>query len=83
MKMIAKWIYFSFIGTLVGFLLSIVLSIGWFLFSWIVLGYGDSGPEWVNILSYAVIILSFVVGFALGQVWFIAEMLSERKSSGE
>jgi len=70
MTVINRWIITTAISVFLGFVLGYALGMIWFLFSLFILGYGDSGPSWVNSVSDISFSLGFVVSILLGQLFF-------------
>ncbi len=70
-KHLQKWmLYFltsAIIGGIVGFLLLCI----WFLFSWIFLGYGDSGPSWINTVNEVFFWGAVCLAIIFGQILFV------------
>jgi hypothetical protein len=57
-----------FWGLLLGGLLGLVLNIFWFIFTLTVLGYGDSGPEWLIAVNNWIFIISMAICLIGSQV---------------
>jgi hypothetical protein len=68
-----KWFIYSTIGILLGALLGVVLSWLWFFFRLFILGYGDSGPSWINVVTDFLLGGSIIIGFLGGQFLFVIE----------
>ena len=66
-----QWLKYTVTSVFLGFVLGYVLLWAWFLFSRIVLGYGDSGPSWLNIVNDVVLYGGVVSGIVAGQLFFI------------
>jgi hypothetical protein len=65
-----QWLTYSIISVMVGLILG--YSLGWmcFFLSLSFVGYGDSGPSWVNTVSDWVLLASLLAGIVGGQVLF-------------
>ncbi len=46
------------LGLILGWVVGGALGVVWFIFNSILLGYGDSGPEWVNTVTTWIQIIS-------------------------
>jgi len=60
---------FLIIGLIAGWVLGFFLTNIWFLFRLAILGYGDSGPGWINTVDTWIWIISIFVGMIITQ-WF-------------
>jgi hypothetical protein len=69
-----KWFIYSTIGILVGTVLGIVLAWFWFFFGLFILGYGDSGPSWINTVTDILWWGAIVIGILAGQIMFFIEL---------
>lgn len=58
-----------FLGLIGGGVLGYVLNSIWFFFRLVALGYGDSGPLWVNEVNKWIWIFSILVGLIASQ-WY-------------
>jgi hypothetical protein len=72
-KNLYKWAIYSVAWLIAGIAFSYGILLIWFLFTWIVLGYGDSGPDWINKVNNGILITGVLAGFILGQLWFFKE----------
>jgi hypothetical protein len=48
-------------GLVIGLILGFVLNVIWFSFRLAVLGYGDSGPEWIIAVNNWIFIISIAI----------------------
>jgi hypothetical protein len=64
------WLIYTFTSAILGFILGYALLWVWFLFSRIILGYGDSGPSWLNIVNDIFFYGGLMAGIIAGQLWF-------------
>lgn len=71
------WLKHTAITVLIGVVGGYVLSWVWYLFALLLLGYGDSGPSWMNNVNDLSILLVFFVVVAIGQILFIKKKLME------
>lgn len=60
-KGIKKRFVFLFWGLVIGGVLGLVLNIIWFIFTLTVLGYGDSGPQWIIAVNNWIFIISMAI----------------------
>lgn len=67
---IPKRLIYLLIGLGVSFLLSFTLGFIWMIIKGIILGYGDSGPDWVNTVTEWIQIVSVVICLVLSQTLF-------------
>jgi len=64
------WLTYSLTSVLLGSVLGYFLGWIWFLSGLFLLGYGDSGPEWVNTVNKCVLLAGLLAGIAGGQILF-------------
>ena len=66
MSTLKKWLIYFFVSIFAGLAIGYVLLWVWFFFRLFILGYGDSGPSWINTVSDIVfwggVGLSIIVG---------------------
>lgn len=72
-KHLKKWFLFLLLSVLVGGGVGFFLLWSWFLFRWIFLGYGDSGPQWIDIVNTLVFWGGFALSIVGGQILFIVD----------
>ena len=65
---ISKRFIFLLLGVVSGFILSFVLTFIWLLVKGYMLGYGDSGPGWVNKVTDMIQLLSVLIGVVSAQL---------------
>lgn len=58
-----------FLGLILGWVLGGALTLIWFIFNSIVLGYADRGPRWVNTVNTVIQIISILTGLIASQ-WY-------------
>lgn len=61
---------FLIFGFGLGLLLAFVLGFIWLVITGFVLGYGDSGPDWFNTVTYWIKIISIALSLVLSQLIF-------------
>lgn len=66
-----RWTLHVIIGAIAGLVIGYSLGWLWFLFVWLVLGYGDSGPTWINTSNDYVFLFGFIIGILGGQIIFL------------
>ncbi len=54
---------------ILGCVLAFILGFVWFFFKLIILGYGDSGPQWINTVYTYIEIISIFSG-AIASQWY-------------
>lgn len=64
------WYKFTVGTVLVGIICGFILSWIWYFFSLFILGYGDSGPSWVNLINNLSMLFGFLLPVVIGQVIF-------------
>jgi hypothetical protein len=79
MMYLRKWFTYFVLGCLTGLVLGLILGWVWFFFRLIILGYGDSGPSWINIVSDYLFWGGFFLGIIGGQILFYIERKEEKK----
>jgi hypothetical protein len=77
-KKIKRWLIYTFISTIVGFILGYALLWAWFFFSLLILGYGDSGPPWINAVTNFVFWVGLAIGILGGQMIFFTKIFKGR-----
>jgi hypothetical protein len=65
-----QWLTYSIIGVMFGLILGYLLGSMWYFVTLLILGYGDSGPSWVNTVSDGVLIAGLLAGIVSGQLLF-------------
>ena len=71
---------FLVIGSVFGLVLSFSLIFLWLVIKGYILGYGDSGPEWVGIVSDSIEIVVFIVCLVLSQIMFTRYKKKQEKN---
>ena len=79
MAKLKKWVIYFSISILLGCVLGYVFVWLWFLFSVFLLGYGDSGPPWVNLISDLVFFIGLGVAIIGGQILFFTYWGKKRR----
>jgi hypothetical protein len=74
-----QWFIYSTTGILLGALLGFVLGWLWFFFRLFILGYGDSGPSWINTVTDFILGGGIVIGSLGGQLLFFIVCKNEKK----
>lgn len=69
-KMLRQWALFSACGAFLGLLIAYLLEVLWFILRWLLLGYGDSGPEWIATVNVIIFWLSLLMCIFVAQVYF-------------
>jgi len=75
--MIRRWFIYTSISAIVGFILGYALLWVWFWFSLLILGYGDSGPSWVNTVNDVVFWGGLAISILGGQLLFFSKSLKK------
>ncbi len=57
-------------GLIFGFALGFILAVIWLTIKGFMLGYGDSGPDWVNTVSDGIQIVSIIFSLLMSQLLF-------------
>jgi ABC-type multidrug transport system permease subunit len=57
-------------GLVLGIVLGVLLNYIWFFFGLIVLGYGDSGPEWLTTVNRFIYVFSLAICLLGSQVFY-------------
>ncbi len=70
MNKVKRWFVYTLSGVILGFILGYLLLWGWFFFRLMVLGYGDSGPSWINTVNDIVFWAGLAIGIIGGQLLF-------------
>jgi len=73
--MIRRWFIYTFVSAIVGFILGYALLWVWFWFRVIILGYGDSGPSWVDTVNDVVFWGGLGISILGGQLLFFSKPL--------
>lgn len=68
---IAIRIVFLILGGIVGYIAGFSLVFSWLVIKGFVLGYGDSGPDWVGRVTIYLEVIAFVVCIFMSQVCFM------------
>ena len=68
------WLRFTAISIFIGIIGGYVLLWIWSLFSLFILGYGDSGPSWINQANNVAIISGFLFTVVICQIVFLKKM---------
>ena len=76
MKLLRAWILYFLSGLLVGFCLGFILYAFWVALRIVIFGYYDSGPSWVNTVSYSLIIFGVFLCIAIGQKMFFDKFVN-------
>ena len=67
---IPKRFLYAFFGILMSIVLSFALGLIWMVIKGIILGYGDSGPHWVNTVTQWIQVVSVAFCILLSQLLF-------------
>ena len=67
---IKKWLGYTLLGFGMGFLIGFILIWLWSFFRILFLGYGDSGPAWINTINDIVFYGGIIIGVSGGQLLF-------------
>ena len=65
-----KWLVWTIISIPIGIVLGFVMGFLWFFTGVIFLGYGDSGPSWINTVNYILFYGGLTAGILGGQILF-------------
>lgn len=66
-----KWIIYTLAGILAGCAFAYGILLMWILFTWLILGYGDSGPSWIIQVNNIIIGMGLFGGFLLAQILYL------------
>jgi len=80
-RKMAVWFAVTLASLAVGGVLGYVLALSWFIFRVFFLGYGDSGPSWIDTVSDALLFIGVLLSVVGGQVLFISQMRRQSASS--
>ena len=75
------WLAVTLASLAVGGVFGFVFALSWFLLCLVFLGYGDSGPSWINTVSDTVFSLGVFVGVIGGQMLFFIKVRRQSASS--
>jgi len=64
-----KRILIVLFGLVLGCISGFVLNLIWFLFRFLLLGYGDRGPEWIITVNRSIWVFSISMGLIGSQVY--------------
>ena len=82
-KKLAFWIFITSISVFLGKYFAKIFMGGWYIFSAIILGHGDSGPYWVNSITFEVMPkLGYLSSIILGQLIFYLLFIRIKKPEG-
>jgi hypothetical protein len=73
MNRMKRWLVYTLAGIISGSILGYILLWGWFFFRLMVLGYGDSGPSWINTVNDIVFFAGLVIGITGSQLLFVSK----------
>jgi hypothetical protein len=73
-RKMAVWFAVTLASFAVGAIIGYVLMLFWFVICVFFLGYGDSGPSWVNTVSDDVLFVGVILGVVGGQLAFFLKM---------
>jgi hypothetical protein len=65
-----QWFIYTLPSIILGFVLGYILLWGWYFIGLLFLGYGDSGPPWVNSVNDIVFYSGIIAGIVGGQFLF-------------
>ncbi len=69
-KTVSMRLIFLLSGLIFGLALGFILAVIWLIIKGFILGYGDSGPDWVNTVSDGIRIVSIIFSLLLSQLLF-------------
>ena len=73
MKNIKNWFLYTLLGVLLGSLLGYLFVWLWFIFTLFILGYGDSGPSWINMVNNILFWSGLIFGIMGSQLLFFID----------
>jgi hypothetical protein len=79
MKLIKNWFLYTLLGAFAGFLIGFFLVMMWSFFELVILGYGDSGPSWINTVNDYCFWGGFVLGIVGGQIFYYLDVRRTKK----
>ncbi|MHC4676620.1 MAG: hypothetical protein ACYTBZ_29400 [Planctomycetota bacterium] len=79
MAKLKRWLIHTIIGGILGFVLGYCFGWIWFFSTLLLLGYDDSGPSWVNLVSDLLFYFGLAVGIVGAQIVFFAKERSNTK----
>jgi hypothetical protein len=65
-----EWGIYSFLSIIIGLFAGYALGWVWFSFRLFILGYGDSGPAWINTINRVIFAIGVIGCVIFGQVIF-------------
>ena len=74
MSTLKKWLIYFFVSLLAGLAIGYALLWAWFFFTLLILGYGDSGPSWINTVNDIVFWGGLVLSIIVGQIIFLKKL---------
>jgi formate/nitrite transporter FocA (FNT family) len=77
-SVLKKWARYSIGSMIVGIFVGYAFGWIWFFFRLIILGYGDSGPEWIITVNKAVFLLGFFSCIIYGQMLFLKRSIPKK-----
>jgi hypothetical protein len=69
-----QWLIVSFTSVILGLILGYSLGWIWFFFRLFFLGYGDSGPGWINTVNNLIFMAGILAGIVGGQILFFQKI---------
>lgn len=67
-------------GITAGIIISVILLFIWTMLRWQVLGYGDSGPDWISTVNTWIQVISIGMGIVASQ-WLYHRIKNKSKGS--
>lgn len=74
MNAVALWLFSTLLSLVVGGVVGFAFIWIWFFVGVFFLGYGDSGPSWVNVVNDIVFIVGIVLSLVGGQWIFFKKV---------
>jgi hypothetical protein len=74
MSTLKKWMLYISVSLLAGIAIGYALLWAWFFFTLFILGYGDSGPSWINTVSDVVFWSGVGLSIIVGQIIFFKNL---------
>jgi hypothetical protein len=74
------WGIYTVVSVIISFLVGLLLMFLWYLFSLIILDYGDSGPQWINTVNDIMLYGGSIAGFIGCKVIYLTKLKKKTAS---